>query len=449
MTATDSTAPPIIIQGAEVLLPSGELARKEVAIANGKITAVGTGLEVPAGTRTVRGNGLTLLPGVIDPHIYIGSPGPTSLADLYSTTCACAKGGVTSFLAMPNPPAFTTTKTVLTDKLAIAAQQSIVNYGFFTEAYSHTSPDITGSAPGSIVFLGNGTSAGGPPTSALSERVLSEPALSAFIEGEGLMAIHPYSPCYTSKQTQTLLEEQIQASAAQHHSDKVALQTTQLALNLAKQYQRRVHILSVSTEEEAELLRRDKPSWVSAEVTPQHLLLDISASQYIGTFAKEDPSLQRPRDRVLLWQALLDGIIDFVATSHTPQTLASKAQNYADAPAGMPGVETTLPLMLTQAKQNRCTIAQVSHWLSSAVAHAYQIPNKGLIEPGYDADLVLVDLTTYRPVRREELQGHCGWSPFEGWNLTGWPVITMVGGQIVYERGELHTDVRGQALQFG
>lgn len=161
-----------------------------------------------------------------------------------------------------------------------------------------------------------------------------------------------------------------------------------------------------------------------------------------------NPPLRTDRDREVLWQALLDGVIDLIATDHAPHTLEEKGKGYPNSPAGMPGVETSLPLMLTQAMAGRCEVAQVAHWMSTAVAQAYQIPNKGRIEPGYDADLVLVDLDTYRPVRREELKTKCGWSPFEGWNLTGWPVVTLVGGQVVYNRGQIDPTVRGQALRF-
>lgn len=161
-----------------------------------------------------------------------------------------------------------------------------------------------------------------------------------------------------------------------------------------------------------------------------------------------NPPLRSPHDNEVLWQALKDGMIDFIATDHAPHTLEEKAQPYPNTPSGMPGVETSLPLMLTQAMQGKCTIAQVSHWMSTAVAKAYGIPKKGAIAAGYDADLVLVDLETYRPVLREDLQTKCGWSPFEGWNLTGFPVITIVGGQVAYERGTLHTEVRGRALAF-
>jgi dihydroorotase len=170
--------------------------------------------------------------------------------------------------------------------------------------------------------------------------------------------------------------------------------------------------------------------------------------QRIGTLAQMNPPLRSPENNDILWQALLDGVIDFIATDHAPHTLAEKAQDYPNSPSGMPGVETSLPLMLTQAKKGRCTVAQVVNWMSTAVAKAYRIPNKGKIAPGYDADLVLVDLENYRPVVREELQTKCGWSPFEGWNLTGWPVVTIVGGQVVYNRGQLSLDVRGKALTF-
>jgi dihydroorotase len=161
-----------------------------------------------------------------------------------------------------------------------------------------------------------------------------------------------------------------------------------------------------------------------------------------------NPPLRSPLNNQILWQALLDGVIDFIATDHAPHTLAEKAQPYPNSPSGMPGVETSLPLMLTQAMKGKCSLAQVANWMSLAVAKAYGIPNKGAIALSYDADLVLVDLKTYHPVLREELQTKCGWSPFEGWQLTGWPVITIVGGQIVYERGKVYTEVRGYPLKF-
>ncbi len=141
-----------------------------------------------------------------------------------------------------------------------------------------------------------------------------------------------------------------------------------MALKLSKKYQRRLHILHLSTGIEAELLRQDKPSWVTAEVTPQHLLLNTNAYAEIGTLAQMNPPLRSPENNDILWQALLDGVIDFIATDRAPHTLAEKALGYPQSPSGMPGVETSLPLMLTQAMAGRCSLTQVSKWMSTAVA---------------------------------------------------------------------------------
>ncbi len=437
------TAQPTIIQNAQVLLPSGEIVPRDVVIADGKITAVGTQLAITDYTTVIDAQGLTLLPGVIDPQVHFRDPGLEHKEDLFTATCACVRGGVTSFLEMPNTLPLTTTQPVLTDKLAIAASKSLVNYGFFIGATAENLDDLRTANPtcGIKIFMG---SAHGPLSVDTAETI--EPI---FAVGDRLIAVHAENQARIMERRQQFAGETDPATHTKVQDNETALMATKMAMSFSKKYQRRLHILHMSTGEEAELLRADKPSWVTAEVTPQHLLLDISAYEKLGTLAQMNPPLKYPRDREILWQALLDGVIDFIATDHAPHTLAEKAKGYPNAPSGMPGVETSLPLMLTQTKENRCTVAQVSHWMSTAVASAYKIPNKGLIEPGFDADLVLVDLVTYRPVLREELQTKCGWSPFEGWNLTGWPVVTIVGGQVVYDRGQINTEVRGQALQFG
>lgn len=453
MAYSSPTTSPIIIQGGQVLLPSGEIEPREVAIADGKITAVGTHLEVPSHTKTIDATGLTLLPGVIDSHVHFCEPGSEHKEDLFTGTCACAKGGVTSFLEMPNTLSLRTTQASLTGKLAIAAAKSLVNYGFFMGAMVDNYAGLPDDNPtcGITITMDSAVmdSAHGPRSIDPTETI--EPIFAA---GVGAASLHETRPVTVQTETpaQSLQHRQQFASkrnpATSVQDDGVAPVVTAMALELSKKYQRRLHILHMSTGEEAELLRRDKPSWVTAEVTPQHLLLDVSAYEKIGPLAQMNPPLQSPRDRELLWQALLDGVIDFIATDHNPHTLEEKSSGYPHTPSGIPGVETSLPLMLTQAKESRCTVAQVSHWMSTAVAQAYNIPNKGLIEPGYDADIVLVDLTTYRPVLREELKTKCGWSPFEGWNLTGWPVVTLVGGEVVYDHGQLDVTVRGQALKF-
>jgi dihydroorotase len=343
---------------------------------------------------------------------------------------------------MPNTRPLTTTQAALEDKLQRAARKSLVNYGFFIGATPENLPDLIDASPtcGIKIFMG---SMHGPLL--VSTEAALEPI---FANGRRLIAVHAEDHARILQRRGDYAGVTDPAIHSTIQDEIAALNATKLALKLSKKYRRRLHILHLSTGVEAELLRQDKPSWVTAEVTPQHLVLNTDAYARIGTLAQMNPPLRAPDSPKRLWQALRDGVIDFIATDHAPHTLAEKAQTYPDSPSGMPGVETSLPVMLTQAVQGYCTVAEVANWMSTAVAKAYRIPNKGLIIPGYDADLVLVDLKADRPVRREELQTKCGWSPFEGWKLTGWPVYTIVGGQIVYDRGKINREVRGKALTF-
>jgi dihydroorotase len=437
-----STTQSLLIRHAEIILPNGESMIGDVLTQGRQIVQLGQEITNASPTHEIDARGLTLLPGVIDPQVHFREPGLEHKEDLFTASCACAKGGVTSFLEMPNTRPLTISQSALDDKLQRAASKCLVNYGFFIGATGENLPDLLSASPtpGIKVFMG----------SMHGQLLVSqEEVLEAiFAQGNRLIAVHAEDQARINQRKQEFAGIEDPAIHSQIQDNQAALLATQLALKLSKKYQRRLHILHMSTAEEAELLRHDKPSWVTAEVTPQHLLLNTSAYTTIGTLAQMNPPLRSPHDNEVLWQALRDGIIDFIATDHAPHTLAEKAQTYPNTPSGMPGVETSLPLMLTAAMAGKCTVAQVVQWMSKAVAVAYGIPNKGEISPGYDADLVLVDLKNYREVKREEVLSKCGWSSFEGWNLTGWPVTTIVGGEIVYDHGRLNTQVRGQALTF-
>ncbi|MFM5998985.1 MAG: dihydroorotase [Dolichospermum sp.] len=437
-----STTQSLLIRDAEIILPNGESMIGDVLTQGRQIVQLGQEITNASPTHEIDARGLTLLPGVIDPQVHFREPGLEHKEDLFTASCACARGGVTSFLEMPNTRPLTISQSALDDKLQRAASKCLVNYGFFIGATGENLPDLLSASPtpGIKVFMG----------SMHGQLLVSqEEVLEAiFAQGNRLIAVHAEDQARINQRKQEFAGIEDPAIHSQIQDNQAALLATQLALKLSKKYQRRLHILHMSTAEEAELLRHDKPSWVTAEVTPQHLLLNTSAYTTIGTLAQMNPPLRSPHDNEVLWQALRDGIIDFIATDHAPHTLAEKAQTYPNTPSGMPGVETSLPLMLTAAMAGKCTVAQVVQWMSKAVAVAYGIPNKGEISPGYDADLVLSDLKNYREVKREEVLSKCGWSSFEGWNLTGWPVTTIVGGEIVYDHGRLNTQVRGQALTF-
>ena len=432
----------LLIKQAQILLPDGNFLQGDTSIENGKISGIAPEISPRDNDKIVDATGLVLLPGVIDPQVHFREPGLEHKEDLFTASLACARGGVTSFLEMPNTKPLTTTQAALDDKLQRAASKCLVNYGFFMGATAENLPDLREANPACGIKIFMGSSHGALLVSTEAE---IEPI---FAKGDRLIAVHAEDQARIQERREQFKDVSDRSIHSVIQDEQAALNATKLALKLSKKYQRRLHILHMSTGIEAELLRQDKPSWVTAEVTPQHLLLNTEAYEKIGSFAQMNPPLRSPENNKILWQALLDGVIDFIATDHAPHTLEEKAQPYPKSPSGMPGVETSLALMLTQAKAGKCSIAQVSNWMSTAPAKAYGIPNKGAIAVGYDADLVLVDWENYKPVLREEIQSKCGWSPFEGWNLTGWAVVTIVNGQIAYQEGKFNTEVRGRALSF-
>jgi dihydroorotase len=319
----------------------------------------------------------------------------------------------------------------------------LVNYGFFIGATKNNLAELNQAYPvcGIKIFMGS-----------MHGDLLMDDAMvleQIFATGDRLIAVHAEDQARIAQRRQEFAGITDPAIHSVIQDNQAALNATQLALALSKKYQRRLHILHLSTAEEAELLRQDKPAWVTAEVTPQHLVLNQAAYATLGTLVQMNPPIRSQHDNEVLWQALRDGVIDFIATDHAPHRLEEKAQTYPHTPSGMPGVETSLAMLLTQAKAGQCSVVQVVNWMSTAVAKGYKIPNKGLIQVGYDADLVLVDLDHYKPVLRQEVVSKCGWNPFEGWSLTGWPVYTIVNGQVVYDRGTINTTIRGRALTFG
>jgi dihydroorotase len=440
-----------LIKQAQILLPDGELHLGDLLIRQGKIAAIAENLSdnTDPAVQVIEAEGLTLLPGVIDPQVHFREPGLEYKEDLRTASHACAKGGVTSFLEMPNTKPLTIAQDSLNAKLALAASKCVVNYGFFIGATGNNVADLLAANPtcGIKIFMG----------SMKGDLLVSEAEVldRIFAQGSRLIAVHAEDQDRISQRRQELLspygDPPINVPNAIHsqiQDNQAALLATQLAVSLSLKYQRRLHILHLSTGEEVEYLREHKPAWITAEVTPQHLLLNTDAYEKLGSLAQMNPPLRSPINNQMLWQGLHDGILDFIATDHAPHTLEEKARPYPNCPSGMPGVETSLPLMLTAMADGRCTLPQVSRWMSTNAAKAYNIPHKGELKIGWDADLVLVDLKSRQPVRREELLTKCGWSPFEGWQLTGWPVVTIVGGEVVFANGKVNDQVRGKALSF-
>lgn len=432
------------MRNAYVVLPAG-IHKSDVLVRGQRIAEIAPQIAVDPDLTVIEAEGLYLMAGVIDPQVHFREPGLEHKEDLQTASYACAKGGVTSFLEMPNTNPPTTTPEALADKLARARAKSVVNYGFFMGANGKNIPDLQTAHQSCGVKIFMGSMHG----ELLVDRdeVLEE----IFREVPRLIAVHAEDQARIRERRSLLLENVSDPQPALHsqiQDETAALLATQKAVALSHKYQRRLHILHLSTGIEVEFLRQHKTPLITCEVTPQHLFLDTSAYGQLGTLAQMNPPLRSADNCRLLWSGLLDGTIDCIATDHAPHTLREKAQPYPNSPSGMPGVETSLALMLTAAMSGKCSIPQVSEWMSAKPALAYGIKERGQIQKGWYADLILVDVNTWKPVRNEELLTKCGWSPFAGWHLTGWVHTTIVNGAIVYQSGKINPQVRGMALEF-
>jgi dihydroorotase len=431
----------LIIRNARIARPDGSTIEGDVACEDGRIARIDR--QIGAAARTdIDAAGQLLLPGVIDAQVHFRDPGKEYKEDLGSGSRAAVRGGVTSFLEMPNTDPPTTTQAALDEKLRRAAQKCVANYGFFIGATPENLEVLNTAGPvcGIKIFMGAST----------GSLLVNDPRdlERIFANGSRLIAVHAEDEARIQARRPQFAGRSDPAAHSEIRDNECARLATELALTLSKKYQRRLHILHLSTRDEVELLRRDKPAWITAEVIPNHLLLNTADYARHGTLVQMNPPIRTPADNAALWAGLHDGVIDFIATDHAPHTLEEKAQGFPKAPSGMPGVETSLPLMLSAMREGRCTLAEIQKWMCYGPAEAYRIPNKGRILEGWDADLTLVDLEHARPVRNEETFTKVRWSPWHGRELYGWPTHTIVNGEIAFDNGRIHEQVRGRPLTF-
>jgi dihydroorotase len=433
--------PKLLIRNARIVNPDGSVIEGDLLCQNGVIERIAPHITTPADETIDAGENL-LLPGVIDPQVHFREPGREHKEDLGSGSRAAVKGGVTSFLEMPNTDPPTTTQHALDDKLRRAAEKCIAHYGFFIGATPDNLDEINQAKPACGIKIFMGASTG----SLLVDK--AEDLERIFANGNRLIAVHAEDEQRIRARRERFKNRIDVAAHSEIRDNQCALMATKLALSLSRKYRRRLHILHLSTREEVELLRRDKPDWVTAEAIPNHLFLNITDYADLGTLAQMNPPIRSANDNAALWQGLHEGTINFVATDHAPHTLEEKRTPYPDSPAGMPGVETSLPLMLTEAKAGRVTLAEIQKWMCSGPAEAYGIHNKGKVIEGWDADLTIVGMKHAKPVKNEEMFTKVRWSPFHGRILVGWPVYTVVGGQVAFDNGKIREGVHGRPLAF-
>lgn len=428
-----------LIKNARVVLPTG-IHRTAVLIRDGVIVDIDPAVQSEA-EEVVDATGLHLIPGVIDDQVHFREPGLTHKEDLHTASRACAKGGVTTFLEMPNTKPATITQVLLTQKLKLAAEKSLVHFGFYIGATPHNLAELRGAhrTPGIKIFIGSSTGDLLVDDQASLERIFAETTLPicAHCEDEATVRANAKRLAGTS-------------SVADHsliRDHRAAVIATRRAIELAHRHCHRFHVLHVSTADEIELLR-DPRGLITAEACPHHLLFSTDDYARLGTLVQMNPSLKTQRDCAQLWQALRDGLIQVIATDHAPHTLEEKQQPYPQSPSGLPAVENSLALMLDQVHRGRCKLEQVVHWMCDAPARVWDIVGKGRIAVGYDADLVLVDLQKTATIRNEDQESKCGWSPWEGVTLTGWAVRTWVRGREVFRDGRIDDLCRGEEAVF-
>ena len=409
-----------LIRGATVVLPR-ETARTSVLIEDGRIAAVGAAAHSRA-DEVVDATGLHLLPGVIDDQVHFRDPGLTHKEDLRTGSRACAAGGVTSFLEMPNTVPQTITVDALAEKLALADRRCVVNYGFYIGATTDNLTELRRASrtPGIKIFMGSSTGNMLVDDQECLEAIFAETTLPITAHCEDESTVHTNAAAVELPLT---IRDH---SRIRDH--RAAITATLRGIHLAKRHGHRFHVLHVSTAEEAGILA-ERHDLITAEVCPHHLFFDVSDYGRLGTLAQMNPSLKTAEDRAALWRGLKEGAIQIIATDHAPHTLEEKDVPYPASPSGVPAVEVVLPLMLNEVNRGRCTLQDLAAWMSDGPARIWDIVGKGRIEEGYDADLVLVDMEMERAVRNEEQRTKSGWSPWHGTVLKGWPVRTWVGGR--------------------
>ena len=413
----------------------------DILITDGTITNVGPSLTDPA-DETIDASGLHILYGALDDQVHFRDPGLEHKEDLETGSRGAAAGGVTSFFEMPNTVPNTICADSMAAKKAIAAEKCVVNYNFFIGATGHNLDEINSvpNVPGIKIFMGSSTG---------NLLVSEEEALDEiFGNGDRIIAVHAEDEATI----QANYEKYAGSTDVQDHyrirSVEAAMLATQQAVRLSKKYNRRLHILHLTTKDEADYLRENKTEHITVELCPQHFLLKAPEDyDRLGTYVQMNPPVRTAEHGPALWQALKDGVIDIMATDHAPHTIEEKEQPFGKAPSGMPGVETLLPLMFNRSNEGHCTLEEISHWCCERPYEIFRVKNKGRIEPGYDADLVLVDMNKEKTIENGKLFNKANWSPYNGWTLKGWPVRTLVHGTTVFLNGEI-TAKAGREVEF-
>ncbi|MBI1383691.1 MAG: dihydroorotase [Rhizobiales bacterium] len=416
----------------------------DIAIAEGRIVALGRAARDVKPARTIDVRGLHILPGVIDTQVHFREPGGEHKEDLESGSRAAVLGGVTGVFEMPNTNPTTTSEEALADKLARAHHRMHCDFAFYVGGTRENAADVgrlerLAGAAGIKVFIGSSTG---------NLLVEDDGGLEAVVSRISRRAAFH---CEDEPRLRERAGLRIPGDASSHpvwRDEEAALIATRRLVEMATRLGKRVHVLHISTGEEMAYLKAHRHA-ASVEVTPHHLTLaGEEAYERLGTLAQMNPPVRGSRHREAIWRALADGVVDVLGSDHAPHTLEEKAKPYPQSPSGMPGVQTLVPVMLDHVNGGKLSLERFVDLTSHGPQRLFGIAGKGRIAAGYDADLTIVDLKRRQRITNDWIASRCGWTPYDGMAVTGWPVGTFVRGRQVMWQGEIVEAGVGEAIDF-
>ncbi len=433
------------------IVNEGKIIEGDLLIQHDRIEKIGGVINHPH-AREINGENNYLLPGVIDDQVHFREPGLTHKATIHTESCAAVAGGTTSFMEMPNTKPAALTQDILEEKYQIAANSSPANYSFFMGTSNENTDEVLKTNEkkdricGIKIFMGSSTG------NMLVDNVLTLDKV--FKESEVLIATHCEDERIIKRNLELVKANKSLLTAADHpiiRDTNACFESSFFAVQLAKKYNTRLHILHISTAKELQLFSNMLPlkeKRITSEVCVHHLHFTADDYARLGNKIKCNPAIKSAENKTALWEALLDDRLDIIATDHAPHTMQEKEEDYEHAHAGLPLVQHSLQLMLHYHKQGAISIEKIVEKMSHAPATCFQIADRGYLREGYYADMVMVDMNHANKVSKNNILYKCGWSPLEDFIMPASIDKTFVNGEIVFENGIVHIEKRGKRLLF-
>jgi dihydroorotase len=406
------------------------LTKASLVIDKGKIISI-TKSKLPPSKEKIDYKGGIVLPGLIDIHVHFREPGLSHKEDWSTGSKAAAKGGISYVIDMPNTVPPTITLRDLFDKKELA-KKSVVNFGLHAGISQNNFNDLkelANQAVGFKLYMGESTG-----DLALEDISLQIKAFENVAKTKKVLCVHAENEKMNKYFYKDYKKETDPLSYARSRPPESEVLAINDAIELAKQTNVKLHICHVSIKDGLSLIKKAKKSKidVTCETCPHYLFMTEDALKEKGTFAKMNPPLRTEKDKKALWKGIKNGTIDIIASDHAPHTLEEKYQNIWFAPAGVPGVETTLQLMLNAVNKKMIKLEKIVELMHDNPVKRFELNNYGNIEIGNDANLTIIDLNKKWKISRDDLLTKCKWSPYEDWEGKGMPIMTIINGEVVY-----------------